>query len=180
MYIFKIIFIELHISFQISFLYAWIVVFISRSVIEICWSCVIWLCLLCWSHVFGGTDLLLPLSYFWSVLLVACIRILLVVSQKFFEWETFPQIKCGDAGLDVPVWFHSFKMACPCISVICNIISVKRIKFVSIPFIPVSVIQPYLWRLSSAHLSNLCCLFITLQMNFNVLFFLWRCSPNRS
>jgi hypothetical protein len=154
------------------------VVFLSRSVIEICWSYEVWLLyitmlIICfWWHLFIITPLL------FLVCLLSCMHILLVSSQKFFEWETFPQIKFGDANLGVPVWFHSFNMACPGISVIYSIISVKRIKFFSIPFIPISAILHYLWKLSSAHLSSLC-FFITLHMNFIVLFFLWRCSTNR-
>jgi len=32
-----------------------------------------------------------------SVYLLSCMYVLLLFSQKFFEWETFPQIKFGDA-----------------------------------------------------------------------------------
>jgi hypothetical protein len=67
--------------------------------------------LLCWSYVFGGIYLLL--AY-----LLTCMYLLLVFSQKFFVWETFPQIKFGDASLGIPVWLDSFNMACPGISVI--------------------------------------------------------------
>jgi hypothetical protein len=74
--------------------------------------------LLCWAwwHLF----IITPLFFLAARIVLYCI--VLVFSQKFFEWEAFPQIKFGDASLGIPVWFHSFNMACPGVSIICNII----------------------------------------------------------
>jgi len=121
----KLFFIKLHITFWSSFLYAWIVVLLCGCVMKcvVCLVCVTVLIICFWWHLFIITlSYLFIIFIYFLVYLLSCMYILLVFSQKIFEWETFPQIKFGDASLGIPVWFHSFNMACPGISVIYNII----------------------------------------------------------
>lgn len=142
--------------------------------------------LLCWSSVYGGTYLLLPLSYlfiifiYFLVYLRSCMYILLVFSQKFFKWETSPQIKFGDASLGIPVWFHSLIWRVQVFLLFIALFKLNTLN--SFPF----RLFPLAWSCliyKNCHLRT-CPVFVfsTLSrwISSYCFFFLWRCSPNRS